>query len=42
VYDTAASFGGYKRSGFGREMGMHALDYYTQLKTVWIDLNMDP
>ena len=40
VYDTAASFGGYKQSGFGREMGMHALDYYTQLKTVWIDLNM--
>jgi aldehyde dehydrogenase (NAD+) len=38
VYDTAASFGGYKQSGFGREMGMHALDYYTQLKTVWVDL----
>jgi aldehyde dehydrogenase (NAD+) len=39
VYDTAVSFGGYKQSGFGREMGMHALDYYTQLKSVWIDLN---
>ncbi|MGE5834759.1 MAG: aldehyde dehydrogenase family protein [Acidobacteriota bacterium] len=38
VYDTAASFGGYKQSGFGREMGQHALDYYTQLKTVWVDL----
>jgi aldehyde dehydrogenase (NAD+) len=38
VYDTAASFGGYKQSGFGREMGRHALDYYTQLKTVWVDL----
>jgi acyl-CoA reductase-like NAD-dependent aldehyde dehydrogenase len=38
VYDTAASFGGYKQSGFGREMGLHALDYYTQLKTVWIDM----
>ena len=38
VYDAAASFGGYKQSGFGREMGQHALDYYTQLKTVWVDL----
>jgi aldehyde dehydrogenase (NAD+)/phenylacetaldehyde dehydrogenase len=39
VYDAAASFGGYKQSGFGRELGVHALDHYTQLKTVWIDLN---
>jgi len=38
VYDTAAAFGGYKQSGFGREMSMHALDYYTQVKTVWVDL----
>ena len=39
VYDTAAPFGGYKQSGFGREMGMHALAHYTQTKTVWVDLN---
>jgi aldehyde dehydrogenase (NAD+) len=39
VYDTAAPFGGYKQSGFGREMGMHALDHYTQTKTVWVDLS---
>ncbi len=39
VYDTAAPFGGYKQSGFGREMGMHALTHYTQTKTVWVDLN---
>ena len=38
VYDTAAAFGGYKQSGFGREMSMHALEYYTQVKTVWVDL----
>jgi acyl-CoA reductase-like NAD-dependent aldehyde dehydrogenase len=38
VYDTAAPFGGYKQSGFGREMGMHAIEHYTQTKTVWIDL----
>jgi len=36
---TAVSFGGYKHAGFGREIGMHALDYYTQLKSVWVDLN---
>ncbi|MBI3262919.1 MAG: aldehyde dehydrogenase family protein [Acidobacteria bacterium] len=39
VYDTAAPFGGYRQSGFGREMGQHALESYTQVKTVWIDLN---
>ncbi|MFI5177349.1 MAG: aldehyde dehydrogenase family protein [Vicinamibacterales bacterium] len=38
VYDTAAAFGGYKQSGVGREMSVHALDYYTQVKTVWVDL----
>ncbi|TPW09534.1 MAG: aldehyde dehydrogenase, partial [bacterium] len=38
-YDPAAPFGGYKESGFGRELGMHALAEYTQTKTVWIDLN---
>ncbi|MEZ5315826.1 MAG: aldehyde dehydrogenase family protein [Vicinamibacterales bacterium] len=39
VYDTAAPFGGVKQSGFGREMGRHALDAYTQPKTVWVDLS---
>jgi aldehyde dehydrogenase (NAD+) len=38
VYDAAAPFGGYKQSGFGREMSRYALDYYTQIKTVWVDL----
>ena len=40
VYDTAAPFGGYKHSGFGREMSAHALDHYTQIKSVWVDLNL--
>ena len=40
VYDTAAPFGGYKASGFGREMSAHALDHYTQIKSVWVDLNL--
>jgi aldehyde dehydrogenase (NAD+) len=39
VYDTAAPFGGYKHSGFGREMSAHALEHYTQIKSVWVDLN---
>ncbi|WP_373045921.1 aldehyde dehydrogenase family protein [Vulgatibacter sp.] len=38
VFDAAMPFGGFKNSGFGRELGMHALDNYTELKSVWIDL----
>jgi aldehyde dehydrogenase (NAD+) len=40
VYDTAAPFGGYKQSGFGRELSAHALEHYTQIKSVWVDLTM--
>ncbi len=36
-FDAAAPFGGYKQSGFGREMGKAALDLYTQIKTVWVN-----
>ncbi len=38
VYDPAASFGGFRQSGFGRELGSAALEGYTERKTVWIDL----
>ena len=37
-FDAAAPFGGYKQSGYGREMGHAALDTYTQTKTAWINL----
>ena len=37
-YDAAMPFGGYKNSGFGRELGMHALELYTQVKSVWVNL----
>ncbi len=37
-FDAAAPFGGYKQSGFGREMGKAALELYTQLKTTWVNL----
>ncbi len=32
---TEAPFGGYKKSGFGREMGMHAIQLYTEVKSVF-------
>jgi acyl-CoA reductase-like NAD-dependent aldehyde dehydrogenase len=35
---TEAPFGGYKLSGVGRELGMHALDLYTEVKNVFVDL----
>lgn len=38
LFDAAAPFGGYKESGFGREMGKEALELYTQVKTVWVNL----
>lgn len=37
AYGPAAPFGGTKQSGFGREPGEHALEQYTQDKTVWVD-----
>ena len=36
---TEAPFGGYKMSGMGRELGMHALDLYTETKNVFVDLS---
>jgi len=34
IFDAALPFGGYKQSGWGREMGHDALDLYTQKKAV--------
>jgi betaine-aldehyde dehydrogenase len=36
---TEAPFGGYKMSGIGRELGMHAMELYTELKNVFVDLS---
>jgi acyl-CoA reductase-like NAD-dependent aldehyde dehydrogenase len=33
---VATPFGGFKQSGVGRELGPHALDYYTEVKNVYI------
>jgi acyl-CoA reductase-like NAD-dependent aldehyde dehydrogenase len=32
-------FGGYKKSGLGRELSMHGMELYTEVKNVYIDLN---
>ncbi|MPW19758.1 aldehyde dehydrogenase family protein [Paraburkholderia sp. CNPSo 3157] len=38
--DITTPFGGFKQSGFGgRDNSLHAHDQYTQLKTIWLDLN---
>jgi aldehyde dehydrogenase (NAD+) len=39
VFDVAAPFGGYKMSGFGRELGEYALELYTEVKTVIVSLS---
>jgi phenylacetaldehyde dehydrogenase len=38
IFDAALPFGGYKESGWGREMGAEALDNYTEVKSVCISL----
>jgi aldehyde dehydrogenase (NAD+) len=37
-FDTGSPFGGYKQSGFGRDLGAHALEQYTSVKSVWVAL----
>lgn len=39
VFDAASPFGGYKQSGIGREMGSYALENYTEVKSVWVNMN---
>ena len=34
--DITTPFGGYKQSGIGRDKSLHAIDKYTETKTVWI------
>ncbi len=34
--DISAPFGGFKQSGFGRDKSLHALEKYTDIKTIWI------
>lgn len=37
-FDSGSPFGGYKQSGFGRDLGAYALEQYTNVKSVWVAL----
>ena len=37
-FDSASPFGGYKQSGYGRDLGAYALEQYTNVKSVWVAL----
>ena len=38
IYPCELPFGGYKQSGIGRENGLRTLDFYTQLKSVYVEM----
>lgn len=38
IFDSALPFGGYKQSGWGREMGSEAIELYTETKAVCVQL----
>lgn len=38
LIDPVSAFGGYKQSGFGRELGPQSVDLYTQIKSVYVKL----
>jgi acyl-CoA reductase-like NAD-dependent aldehyde dehydrogenase len=39
VVDPATPWGGFKQSGWGRELGGYALDLYTEIKNVIVDIS---
>ncbi|XP_078605110.1 4-trimethylaminobutyraldehyde dehydrogenase-like [Branchiostoma floridae x Branchiostoma japonicum] len=38
IIDVAVPFGGFKKSGLGRENGLVTVEYYTQVKTVYVEM----
>jgi aldehyde dehydrogenase (NAD+) len=39
LYDPSLPFGGFKASGYGRDLGSAALGSYTETKSVWMNLS---
>ena len=39
LVDPSAAFGGYKQSGWGREMGRYAMEMYSETKSVWVNIS---
>jgi acyl-CoA reductase-like NAD-dependent aldehyde dehydrogenase len=39
LVDNATPFGGFKQSGWGREHGRNAMELYSEIKSVWINLS---
>ena len=42
IFGAALPFGGYQRSGWGREMGHEVVNLYTRIKSLWIRLSSHP
>ena len=38
LMDAALAIRRLQESGFGRELGAHAIEHYTELKTVWLNM----
>lgn len=39
LVDPASPFGGFKQSGWGREHGRQAMELYSEIKSVWVNLS---
>lgn len=42
VVDSALPIGGFKASGFGKDMGIEQFEQYLRVKSVWIDIELKP
>jgi aldehyde dehydrogenase (NAD+) len=42
TWNPLTPFGGYKKSGYGRENGIEVMEHYTRTKSVWVDMQERP